>query len=120
MLTEFYIRSENDPYYRPNILETNREDEALVTQVKITLGTNRSSVLGECGFGLNLIDFLYQYDVSPTEVSAEMNNQLNKYSELARIHNIKFDVRKVKTPDNKVALLADMQIGGKNVLGFLV
>lgn len=120
MISEFYIRHETDPYYKPNVLETNREDEALVNQVKVTLGTTRASVLGEAGFGMNLIDFLYQFDVNPQSVSTEMNDQVSLFSELARIHNITFDVKKVRTFDDKVALLADMRVNGKNVLGFLV
>jgi len=120
MIKEFYIRPETDPYYKPGILETNREDETLVNQVKITLGTTRTNVLGEVDFGMNLIDYLYQFDVDPNSISNEMSDQVNKYSEIARIHNIQFDAKKVKTFDGKVAILADMKIGGKNVLGFLL
>jgi len=120
MITDLYIRNENDPYYRPDILETTTEEEALVNQVRMTLGTTRSSVLGEPGYGINLMDFLYLYDVDPNSISNEMNEQLNTYSELVRIYNVDIDIKKVTTSDNKDAILADMRINGKNVLGFLV
>lgn len=120
MIKDFYIRSENDPYYRDNIVETRTETDALVNQIKITLGTTPTFVLGEPRFGISLEQYLFQFDINADSISVEINEQINNFSELASIYNIKMDVKKVKTPDNKTALLADMQIDGKNILGFLV
>ena len=117
---DIYIRREDDPFYKDDILETTNDADALVNQVRITLGTTKGTVLGESKFGVNLFDKLYDYDINTRDVSAEITQQINSFSELARIYNIDFNVNRIKTSDNRIAILADMRIGEKNVLQFII
>ena len=36
-MRDLYLRNENDPLYKPNMLETNDEREALIYQAKMTM-----------------------------------------------------------------------------------
>jgi hypothetical protein len=78
-LRDFYMRTEGDPKYRPDQLETTDELEAALQGVKMTLFTNKGEVLGDPDFGVNINKYLFEYSIDPFSVAKEAEDQINKY-----------------------------------------
>ena len=53
-IRDFYMRSEEDPNYKKGILEVSDNTEEAISQIKMTLLTEKGSVLGDPDFGLDV------------------------------------------------------------------
>ena len=62
---DIYIKSEEDPGFRPDQVEVYDELEAVLQQIKMTLFTNKGEVLGEPDFGLQVEKYLFEFSVNP-------------------------------------------------------
>lgn len=76
---DFYTRDENDPKFRPDQVEVYDELEACITQVRMTLLTNKGEVLGESDFGIQVEKYLFDFDLNPFQLADEANSQVSKY-----------------------------------------
>jgi len=119
MINDFYTRKEDDVNYDPNMLEVNSPEEELIMQTKMILGTTKKSILGELDFGINLLDYLYSYNTNIQHIEDTINEQLMKYSNLAYQLNTHIRVSKMKTPDDKIALLSDIYVDNKRAFGLV-
>ena len=78
-IRDFYMRSESDPRFRPDQIEVYDEIEASINQTKMTLLTRKSEVLGEPQFGLQIEQYLFDFEVEPTRLSEEAQSQVTSY-----------------------------------------
>lgn len=98
-IRDFYTRTEDDPQFREDQVEVYDDLEACVTQVKMTLLTNKGEVLGEPNFGLQIEKYLFDFDINPFQLSDEANSQMTQYVSESRLRKI--DVSPSFTTDDK-------------------
>lgn len=78
-LREIYFRDQNDPKYRADQVEVTDDLEATIQQIMMTIFTKKGEVLGEPNFGLNLDNYLFEFDVDPTGLSRAAQDQIYNY-----------------------------------------
>tara|TARA_B100000287_G_scaffold429451_1_gene482826 strand:- start:861 stop:1235 length:375 start_codon:yes stop_codon:yes gene_type:complete len=96
---DFYTRTEEDPKFREDQVEVYDELEACITQVRMTLLTNKGEVLGESDFGIQVEKYLFDFDLNPYQLSDEANSQINKY--VSESKRRKIGVSPYYTEDNR-------------------
>lgn len=116
-MREFYLRDDNDPNYIPDILETSNEMEALVYQIRMTIGTSSGEVLGETLFGADPEDMLFATNYNIDAWNNKLLEQLKKYSMVAREHNLEVNTVTMTDGYKDVGIL-DIKINGKSIIGF--
>lgn len=100
-MTEIYFRNPDDPKYNPLYLEENDEKEILLNKIRMILFTNRGEVLGEPELGLNLEDYLFDFDIPIDVIKRRFYAQLAKF-----------------VPENKYKIDLDIQITTNNIQKF--
>lgn len=85
---DFYMRTFGDPKYISNTYETTDEIEEAVSQIKMTLLTEKGEVLGEPDFGVNVNKYLFDFDIDPFSLSGEAEGQIDKYVTSSRKRDI--------------------------------
>lgn len=88
-IRDFYMRNENDPLYRDDQIEVYDEIESAVSNVKMTLLTNKGEVLGEPGFGLDIEKYLFDFEIDPFVLADGAQYQIDKYVSESKKRNIK-------------------------------
>ncbi len=96
---DFYMRSEGDPKYKSGVIQISDETEEAISQVKMTLLTERGSVLGEPNFGIDVNKYLFDFDADPFGLSNYANSQVELY--VASSKKKKIDVIPSKFTDDK-------------------
>ena len=86
---DFYLRDENDPSFNLDQIEVYDELEACINQVKMTLLTNKGEVLGEPDFGIQIENYLFDFDINPYLLSDEANGQISKYVSESKRRGVK-------------------------------
>ena len=86
MITDIYIKHENDPGYNEESIVEQEEIQLLLAQIKMTLLTPRNSVLGEYGYGVDEDKFLFTFSDSFDTVGIEntIRTQLKKHCTLLK------------------------------------
>ena len=56
---DFYMRSPGDPKYKEGILQTSEDIEEAISQIRMTLLTEKGEVLGEPDFGIDVNRYLF-------------------------------------------------------------
>lgn len=123
MLRDFYFRKEDDVNYTPDVMEISSEQEELVYQVKMILLTNKTEVLGESQFGANQEDMLFTTsDFDGSMLARNLVDQINQYSEIARVFNLGITAKRMVDPNNayKDVMLLDVTVKGKSAFGVIV
>ena len=119
-MRELNLRDESDPNYRASMLEVNDDIEALIYQIKMTLGTNRGEVLGEAGFGADLDGMLFMSEFSGNGFNMAVANQIETYSELAQVYPVGVQVVQMQISQYRNAVMLDIKIQGKSMFGVLL
>jgi hypothetical protein len=78
-LREIYFRDQNDPKFRADQVEVTDDLEATIQQIMMTIFTKKGEVLGEPDFGLNLDNYLFEFDVDPIDLSRAAQDQIYGY-----------------------------------------
>lgn len=76
---DFYLRSSNDPAFRPDQLEVYDDLESMLQQIKMTLFTQKGEVLGEPNFGVDVEKYLFEFSIDPLLLTREAAAQINTY-----------------------------------------
>lgn len=87
-IRDFYMRSEDDPKFRPDQIEVYDEVESCINQIKMTLLTNKGEVLGEPGFGLQIERYLFDFELDPFKLSDDANSQIQAYVTESKKRNV--------------------------------
>lgn len=97
-LREIYFRDQNDPKYRADQVEVTDDLEATIQQIMMTIFTKKGEVLGEPNFGLNLDNYLFEFDVDPTSLSRAAQDQI--YNFVAETRKRRITVQPSLYPDS--------------------
>lgn len=119
-MRELNLRDESDPNYRTEMMEVNDDIEALVYQIKMTLGTNRGEVLGEAGFGTDLDGMLFMSEFNANGFNMVVSNQIETYSELAQVYPVGVEMVQMPISQYRSAVMLDIKINGKSMFGVLL
>lgn len=96
---DFYMRNEEDPKFREDQLEVYDEIEATIDKIKMTLGTKKGEVLGESDFGLQVEQYLFDFELNPYGLAGDANSQIYTYIPESNLRKIK--VEPVYTTDER-------------------
>lgn len=96
---DFYMRNEDDPKFREDQLEVYDEIEATIDKIKMTLGTKKGEVLGESDFGLQVEQYLFDFELNPYGLAGDANSQIYTYIPESNLRKIK--VEPVYTTDER-------------------
>ena len=119
MIKEIYIRTADDPNFQPNIFEHSNEIEMLLGKLRLMFNTRQGDVLGDLGFGVNLEDELFTFDVSEEELRNKINSQMEMYIKEVKNFDVKFDIQRFRGTARDIILI-DIIIDSRKYLGFLV
>ena len=99
MITDIYIKHENDPGYDELSFIEREEFSALLAQLKMTLLTPTRSVLGDATYGINEDSFLFEVSESVDLAGLEIavRYQLKQYCSLLKNRN--WEVKAYLVPD---------------------
>ncbi len=79
MIKEIYFRDPTDPKYRPNKLETSEELESVLNKIRMILFTRKGEVLGYPDLGLDLDDFVFDFNFNENLLRSKFYSQIYKY-----------------------------------------
>lgn len=116
-LKDFYMRSDGDPKFKKGILQVTDETEEAVSQIKMTLLTEKGEVLGEPEFGLDVNRYLFDFDTDPFGLSSQANLQVEKYVSAAKLKNIEITPSKFTDDKDRDVFVLQVNINGDNPFG---
>lgn len=121
MYTDFYVRTQDDPNFIPDVLASNNELENLVTQIRMTLLTTENEVLGMPDFGFSAFKYLFNSNyVNVDTVAAAAKQQIDTYCTLAPTHNVETEANVYEIEKFRDALGLDVTIDGRGSFGVLL
>jgi hypothetical protein len=114
---ELYIKTNGDPNYDPNKLQSDSRIATLLAQLDVILFTRRGEVLGEPGLGCNLEDLVYSLNYNDSQIKNEIELQLAKYVPLASQMGVTVDVEFDIASSDRDAIFININIdGGKEMV----
>jgi hypothetical protein len=86
MITDIYIKHENEPGYTEESIVEQEEMQLLLSQIKMTLMTPNRSVLGEAAYGIDEDNYLFEFseDFDIVNVEEQVRSQLEQYCTLLK------------------------------------
>lgn len=78
MIKEIYCKLPTDSDYEPNV-ESSDEIQNILQQVRVVLGTKKGQVLGAYDFGIDLNNYLFQYNMDKAMILFNINQILASY-----------------------------------------
>ena len=99
MITDIYLKRENDPGYDELSFIEREEFQVLLAQIKMTLLTPTRTVLGHSQYGVDEESFLFDFSDSVDLAGLEIGvrYQLKQYCSLLKNRN--FEVKAYLIPD---------------------
>lgn len=116
---EFYVKNIGDPKYQSDKLQQDDEIAQLLTQIETLLFTRRGDVLGNPDFGVNLEDYVYEFQYNNYQIKNIVVNQIASYIPLAGKYNVKVNVDFTEETDRSVMFL-DITIDARIKLGIFI
>lgn len=120
-IKEIYCKKPSERGYKRK-LETDDEEEIIIQQIKMLLGTKHGDVLGCPGFGIDLQQFLFGYNNTIDDIKTVVNNAISYFIRYDRDrYSVYCDVRFGKDTDglSEYALI-DIIINEKKYIGILI
>jgi len=111
-LKDFYMRSDGDPKYKNGILQVSDETEEAISQIKMTLFTEKGEVLGEPEFGLDVNKYLFDFDTDPFGLSSQASSQVERYVSASKLKNIEITPSKFTDDKDRDVFVLDINING--------
>lgn len=112
-IRDFYMRPESDPRFRPDQIEVYDEIEACINQVKMTLLTRKGEVLGEPQFGLQIEQYLFDFDVDSNNLSEEAQSQVTSYVTEAKKRQVKIEPGYSQDDKGREIYILKIEIDGR-------
>jgi hypothetical protein len=86
MITDIYIKHENEPGYTEESIVEQEEMQLLLSQIKMTLMTPNRSVLGAADYGIDEDNYLFEFseDFDIVNVEEQVRSQLEQYCTLLK------------------------------------
>ncbi len=93
------------------------DTEEAISQIKMTLLTDKGEVLGEPEFGLEVNKYLFDFETNPFGLSNEANLQIEKYVASSKIKNIEVSPSKFTDDRDRDVFVLEVNINGNNSFG---
>jgi len=119
MLKELYMRDPSDPLYTENVLEQSSEIETLLGEIRMFLFTKQGDVLGSYGFGYNLEDNLFLFNLNANDLRNRIIEGIFYYCPDAQRFNVDINVEFFRGTVRDVCLI-DIFVNGQKSLGVLI
>lgn len=116
-LKDFYMRSDGDPKYKKGILQVNDETEEAVSQIRMTLLTEKGEVLGEPEFGLDVNKYLFDFDTDPFGLSKQASSQVERFVSASKLKKIDIKPSKFTDDRDRDVFVLEININGDNPFG---
>lgn len=122
MLKELYIRSPQDPNYKSNVIIAHEDlVEAIITRVRMILGTRNGDVLGSYDFGVNIEDYVFSTNFNARSIEEKINYQIATYvAPMAGDYSVSCKVSIGKNNTGYDYAIIDILINNKKMVGILV
>lgn len=120
MVKEIYIRPKSDPMYTPGIIEYSNEIEAVISQIKMILGTKNGEVLGEYNFGLDLDYLVFNTRASAVKVRKDILDAISVYVKNKQNVDIDVEVNFGDSGEGYDYAVIDVILNGQKAIGFLI
>ena len=79
MIKEIYTRNPSDPNYVYGVFEHSNPIESIITKIKMILGTNQGSVMGDVGFGVGIEDLIFMTNINGKKLEEKIVSQIQNY-----------------------------------------
>ncbi len=109
---ELYIKTNSDPNYDPNKVQSDTRIATLLAHLDVILFTRRGEIMGEPGLGCNLEDLVYSFSYNDTQIKNEIEEQLFRYVPLAQEMNVTVDVEFDTSSPDRDAIFININIDG--------
>lgn len=119
MIREIYLRGDNDSNYE-NRLEHSSDVEAILTEIRVILGTRKSQVLGDYKFGTSLKDLVFTTNYNKDKIKANIQDQIDRYVLGFPNYKIETDVKFGKLTSGSDYCIVDIYINQEKMLAILV
>jgi hypothetical protein len=117
---EIYPRTPDDPYYVPDVIETDDIVEITIGMIKQIMLTSPGEVLGDPGFGINLESLLFDFEVSQSQLQQAIGLQLYTYCPPSRdLLDINYRIGFFKG-ETRDACVIEFAIKGNPILGIRI
>ena len=120
MINEIYIRTENDPYFVPGIIDYSNDVENVISQIRMILGTKNGQVLGDYDFGVDLEYAVFKTKRSASELEEGIMKQIGTYVKKPSGITVSCSVNFGKDERGDDYSVIDIYINGVKSVGFLV
>lgn len=120
MIREIYIRTENDPFFVPGVIDYSNEIERIISEIKMILGTEKGNVLGSYNFGVDLNYMVFNTKKSAEDVAREIDDQIREYVNKSDDIYIETKVSFGDSGEGYDYAVIDIYINGNKAIGFLV
>lgn len=116
---DFYTRKEDMSKYIPDVLEIGDEASLLLIQIENLLFTDKTQVIGQPDFGINLHDLLFTFVKNGSEIKSTIMEQIYSYCPLAPKYNVNVDVSFAIDGTRDIAFI-DIYLNDKRAMGVLI
>lgn len=120
MISEIYVRDENDPNYIPNMLEFKDEVESIITQIRMIIGTVPGEVFGSPEFGFDIEEYIFRTRYDAGRISELLDEQLNTYLKHSDNTTVQVGINFGDSGRGYDYAVLDIYINGQKTLGFLI
>jgi hypothetical protein len=118
MLKDLYVQGEDEIGYQNAVIEVNSKLYNVIQKIRMILLTDKGDVLGDPDFGCSLFQYIFELNLSVSEVNQEISRQIERYiNEDSREFDIKVSVN--KNDDQQIAW-ADIFINNQLVTKFRI
>lgn len=119
MIREIYLRSNEDPNFE-NRLEHSSDVEAILSYIRMILGTRKSQVLGDYNFGVGIKDLIFSTKYNKDKIKSNIQNQINDYIKGFPNYKIDTDIKFGRLSNGSDYCIIDIFINQEKMLAVLV
>lgn len=116
---ELYIKSNQDPNWRPDQMQVDEDIAMLLTQIETLFFTNKGDVLGNPEFGLNLEDYVYSFRYNDSMLQGVVKAGIFDYIPLANKYKVDVEVQFTEETERNIVLI-DVIINDKYGIGLQI
>lgn len=115
-----YLRNSTDPTFEDGRTEISETIDLFLQQIEMVLLTPKSSVMGLPDFGASLELFLWEFNVSATQLENEIIRQINTHCSLAGRFKLDATAEVFQTDGYQDTAVVNIAIDGVNLIGLQI
>ena len=118
-MVDIYIRNEDDPNFKSDIIESNDELDMFKSQIEMVLTTNKTEVLGDYLFGGSFEELIHTFDFNENQIRTEVTRLISGYCTLCQKFSYDVKVKFYRGSVRDIGLV-DIIIDGTKMFGILI